>query len=43
MSSLFSAEGSVNEDIFWSIFVESGSIEDYLRYSASKEDNHDNC
>lgn len=39
----FSAEGSVKEDILWSIFAESGCIEDYLRYSASKDENHDDC
>ena len=38
-----SAEEAVNEDILWSIFAESGRIEDYLRYTAGKEDNHDNC
>ncbi len=33
----------MNEEILWDKFAETGSIEDYLRYSANKEDNHDNC
>ena len=33
----------LNEDILWDKFAGSGSIEDYLQYSAHKEDNHDNC
>lgn len=37
------AEGNMSEDILWNKFAESGSVEDYLRYSAHKEDNHDNC
>ena len=37
------AEVKMSEDILWNKFAESGSIEDYLQYSAHKEDNHDNC
>jgi hypothetical protein len=33
----------MEEDILWDKFAETGSIEDYLQYSAYKEDNHDNC
>ena len=33
----------MNEEILWSIFAESGSVSDYLRYSANKDENHDNC
>ena len=32
----------MNEDFLWSVFAESGSIEDYLLYSANKDENHDN-
>ena len=34
---------ALNEDILWDKFAESGRIEDYLRYSAGREDNHDYC
>lgn len=27
----------MSEDILWNKFVESGRVEDYLRYSAAKE------
>lgn len=33
----------MNEDILWDKFTESGSIEDYLRYSANREKDNDNC
>ena len=33
----------MNEDILWDKFAETGRIEDYLRYSACKEDKHDYC
>ena len=33
----------MNEDILWDKFAETGSIEDYLRYSACREDKHDYC
>ncbi len=32
----------MSEDILWDKFAESGSIEDYLRYSAAKDGNYDN-
>lgn len=33
----------MKEDILWDIFTETGSVEDYLRYSDCKDDNNDNC
>ena len=33
----------MNEDLLWIKFTESGNIEDYLRYSANREETHDNC
>ena len=33
----------MNEDILWDKFAVSGRIEDYLRYSACREDKNDNC
>ncbi len=32
----------MSEDTLWNKFVESGRIEDYLRYSAAKEIKNDN-
>lgn len=33
----------MNEEILWNKFAETGRIEDYLRYSANKDNKNDNC
>lgn len=43
---IVSGGGNMNEDMLWEKFAESGSIVDYLLYSASKCEtdlNDDNC
>ena len=36
------AETDMNEDTLWNIFAVTGSVEDYLRYSALRDKKNDN-